>query len=136
MRLGLNDGHRDLLRQILKGRSVEQIAHQIGVSPEVLLARISFVLQLLPCARSDDPFRLKGGPDMAWSVPTRRQRDALRAIGRAERGQSDDHDIADADACCRQGWAVLLPERQEYRLTEAGREILVQPTKGRGTTAH
>ncbi|MBK1667122.1 hypothetical protein CKO28_03565 [Rhodovibrio sodomensis] len=72
---------------------------------------------------------------MAWSVPTRRQRDALRAIGREERGQSSVHDGADADACCQKGWAVCVPGRQQYRLTEAGREILVQPTKARPDAA-
>lgn len=71
---------------------------------------------------------------MTWSVPTRRERDALRAIGREERGQGGAPVVSDADACCRRGWAVPAPGEQQYRLTEAGREILAEPAKPGSTT--
>ena len=73
---------------------------------------------------------------MTWSVPTRRERDALRAIGREERGQGGAPVVRDADACCRRGWAVAAPGNQQYRLTEAGRAILAESTNpGSDTTA-
>ena len=68
---------------------------------------------------------------MTWSVPTRRERDALRAIGREERGQDGAPVVSDADACCRRGWAVPVPGEQQYRLTETGRAVLAEPVTRR-----
>lgn len=61
---------------------------------------------------------------MARAMPTPQHQDALRQIGRLERGQSAELSARDAEECCRHGWAVSAPGDKQYRLTEAGRAVL------------
>lgn len=119
---------RDLMLKLLRGQSLAYIAEKTESSPEHILAITRQIFQNLLLARPNE-----GMPNMAWSIPTRRERDALRAIRCRERGQGDVPDTADADACCQHGWAVPAPGGQQYRLTEAGREILAEPTKRRAS---
>ena len=122
MKKHLNNLERRLARRILDGESATHIANEEGLSLDVFLKTIEVMFQRLSRARPNE-----GRAHMAWSIPTRRERDALRAIGRQERGETGDVQVLDADACCEHGWAVRAPGGQQYRLTEAGRELLENP---------
>lgn len=122
----LDETDRARLRLVLAGRPAAVIAHSFGKPSVVIREHVGTIVQELYCVPANE-----GRPAMDWSVPTRRQRDALRAIGRAERGEPSAPDASDAQTCCSQGWAVLAPARRQYRyrlnqyrLTEAGRDVL------------
>jgi len=61
---------------------------------------------------------------MAQTTCSSRQRQALRAIAHQERGAPAQLDAGDAKDCCREGWAITAPGDKQFRLTEAGREVL------------
>jgi hypothetical protein len=119
MQNGFSESDLGLIKRLLEGRSLATLAQETGYSEAITLIYIRYLLDKFRYIRSNER-----RPPMVWAIPTRRQRDALRAIRRAEREQSNDPDETDANACCRHGWAVLIPGRRQYRLTEAGREVL------------
>lgn len=66
---------------------------------------------------------------MAPSTPSQQHLDALKAIAHLERGTHRDLDPTHADACCAAGWAITAPGDNQYRLTEAGREVLANASE-------
>jgi hypothetical protein len=61
---------------------------------------------------------------MRPSVPSQQHLAALKAIAHLERGTHADLDPGHAGECCEAGWAIPAPGDGQYRLTEAGRELL------------
>ena len=66
---------------------------------------------------------------MRPSVPSRQHLSALRAIAHLERGTHRDIDPGHANECCEAGWAIAAPGQDQYRLTEAGRELLAKASE-------
>jgi hypothetical protein len=69
---------------------------------------------------------------MRPSEPEARHMTALRAIANLERGTFRPVIERDARECCAAGWAIEAPGDGQYRLTEAGREMLAKASELEG----
>jgi hypothetical protein len=69
---------------------------------------------------------------MRPDVPSPQHLAALKAIAHLERGTDAKIDPARAQECCTAGWAIDAPGDNQYRLTEAGREVLTKASELEG----
>ena len=69
---------------------------------------------------------------MRPDVPSPQHLAALKAIAHLERGTDGELDPAHAQECCAAGWAIEAPGDNQYRLTEAGREVLTKASELEG----
>lgn len=69
---------------------------------------------------------------MQPTAPERRHLEALKAIAKIERGTHGGVDPAHAEECCTAGWAIEAPGDNQYRLTEADRELLSKASELEG----
>jgi hypothetical protein len=69
---------------------------------------------------------------MRPSAPSPQHLTTLKAIAHLERGSDAEFDPAHAEECCTAGWAIAAPGDNQYRLTEAGRELLSKASELEG----
>jgi hypothetical protein len=69
---------------------------------------------------------------MRPDVPSPQHLAALKAIAHLERGTPAEINAAHAQECCTAGWAIDAPGDNQYRLTEAGREVLTKASELEG----
>jgi hypothetical protein len=65
-------------------------------------------------------------------VPRPQHLAALKAIADLERSTDGGNDPAHSQECCAAGWASEAPGDNQYRLTEAGRELLSKASELEG----